>query len=372
MPRVLFVPLPELGHILPTISVAHYLVSRGCEVIYFTAPQFNEVIRRAGASVIPMVQQEDIGKMYSAQHIWNQLIPMTGVMSGMDSKRRRLTGLLRNLMEQKPFAQVFLDRRIVTSYGCRVGDILDERRCLLFSTSLPNWNESERESSEPPILAFCPEELEIPKFRHRYAGLHYVEPSVRPDDEEGLEKVDSTRKLVLISFGSQSIRYRKLETRFAAVAELARRQPLLQFVLATGTVPSHFLGDLSTRPLNLVVYEQVPQRRLLDKASVFVTHGGLGSIKEAIMACVPMVVLPASHDQPFNAMRVRHHGLGEAIFPERETTDALESALLMMLSGRFERNLRIMQECFVACEAKKPSHRYMESCLKEDSTIKPV
>jgi UDP:flavonoid glycosyltransferase YjiC (YdhE family) len=365
MSRVLFVPLPELGHILPTISVAQHLVSLGCEVVYFTAPQFLDVIRRAGASVAPMLSQENTTRMYSAQHIWSQFAPTTG----MGAKRRRLTTLLRDLSAEAPFMQVFLDYRLVKNYGFCVADIIDEHRCLLFATSLPNWNEIERKSAEPPILAFCPEELEVPKFRHRCAGLHYVEPSVRSTDEEGFKQLDWGRRLVLISFGSQSIRYRRLKEHFGTVAELARKQPRLQFVLATGTVPSQFLSDLAAPPPNLFVHEKVPQRNLLDKASAFITHGGLGSIKEAITAGVPMIVIPASHDQPFNAMRIRYHKLGEAIFPEQVTPGALESALQLTLSGTFERTLRNMQECFVAAEAKKRSHAHIEPRLTKNQMV---
>jgi UDP:flavonoid glycosyltransferase YjiC (YdhE family) len=41
-----------------------------------------------------------------------------------------------------------------------------------------------------------------------------------------------------------------------------------------------------------------------------VTHGGLGSIKECVMHAVPMLVFPLDVDQPGNAARVVHHGLG--------------------------------------------------------------
>lgn len=81
------------------------------------------------------------------------------------------------------------------------------------------------------------------------------------------------------------------------------------------------------------------------------------------MVGVPMVVLPASYDQPFNAMRVRYHGLGEAIFPETQTVETIETAVLAALSGRYNTNMRAMQESFIAAEARKPSHALIEAHL---------
>jgi UDP:flavonoid glycosyltransferase YjiC (YdhE family) len=116
-------------------------------------------------------------------------------------------------------------------------------------------------------------------------------------------------------------------------------------------------------PANLVVCERVPQLSLLRNTHVFITHGGLGSVKEAIMAGVPMLVLPESHDQPYNAMRIRYHGLGEAIFPEKQTVDSIETAMLSALSGRYDRNIHTMQECFIAIESARPSRSIIEAYL---------
>lgn len=54
------------------------------------------------------------------------------------------------------------------------------------------------------------------------------------------------------------------------------------------------------------------------------------------MAGVPMIILPSVFDQPYNAMRVRYHKLGEAIFPEHCNTNTLEDALLHALSGEYD------------------------------------
>jgi len=49
---------------------------------------------------------------------------------------------------------------------------------------------------------------------------------------------------------------------------------------------------------------------LLSGASLAVLHGGLGGIKESILAGVPMLLVPFVFDQRPNAERIAFHGLG--------------------------------------------------------------
>jgi zeaxanthin glucosyltransferase len=49
---------------------------------------------------------------------------------------------------------------------------------------------------------------------------------------------------------------------------------------------------------------------MLGRASIMITHGGLGGVKEAIFFGVPMIVFPCRWDQPHNAARIVYHGLG--------------------------------------------------------------
>lgn len=59
-------------------------------------------------------------------------------------------------------------------------------------------------------------------------------------------------------------------------------------------------------------FTRVPQLEVLKKADLFITHGGLGSIKEAIEYEVPMLVYPLDlqYDQNGNGLKVELHGIG--------------------------------------------------------------
>jgi UDP:flavonoid glycosyltransferase YjiC (YdhE family) len=45
-------------------------------------------------------------------------------------------------------------------------------------------------------------------------------------------------------------------------------------------------------------------------SNLFITHGGLGALKETIMYGVPALVIRFDKDQPENAARVAYHRLG--------------------------------------------------------------
>ena len=82
---------------------------------------------------------------------------------------------------------------------------------------------------------------------------------------------------------------------------------------------------------NVELHQQLPQQQLLKRAAAFVTHGGLSSIKEGILAGIPMIVTPEVFDQPFNAMRAVYHRLAPAIFTDEMNARALELALNSIL-----------------------------------------
>ena len=70
------------------------------------------------------------------------------------------------------------------------------------------------------------------------------------------------------------------------------------------------LGDI---PDNFIVLPSVPQLQVLQSADVFVTHGGMNSVQEAIYYGMPMVVVPQQTEQMLNGRRVQALGAGLVI-----------------------------------------------------------
>jgi MGT family glycosyltransferase len=73
-----------------------------------------------------------------------------------------------------------------------------------------------------------------------------------------------------------------------------------------GTDVSQFAGA----PPNFMFAQAVPQLAVLERASVFVTHAGLNSMHESLLAGVPMVAVPQQFEQLHNALAMTHGGAG--------------------------------------------------------------
>jgi zeaxanthin glucosyltransferase len=93
---------------------------------------------------------------------------------------------------------------------------------------------------------------------------------------------------------------------------------------------------------NLYFFNTVPQLKVLSKAALFISHGGLNSIKEAIYHGVPLLIYPVSDDVDHkgNAARVFYHGLGLRGVMEDESQDDIERKITELLSNPvYKRNL---------------------------------
>ncbi|WP_229398858.1 glycosyltransferase [Micromonospora okii] len=137
-----------------------------------------------------------------------------------------------------------------------------------------------------------------------------------------LDRIDPDRPLVYVSFGT--IFY--------------RRPDLLRTVIigaaATGAQVIAAVGDLAEElalPDEVLTAPYLPQREVLERADVFITHGGYNSVAESIRAATPMLVIPLAVDQPVQAYFVGRAGFGTALEPARVTGQAVAAAVTDLL-----------------------------------------
>lgn len=97
-------------------------------------------------------------------------------------------------------------------------------------------------------------------------------------------------------------------------------------VMATGQVDPSTLGPA---PPNFEVLAFAPQLEVLREASLFLTHGGMNSVSEALWNEVPLLVFPQHGDQHLVAARVAELGAGLTLRPPD-----IEPHKLRELAGR--------------------------------------
>ena len=144
-------------------------------------------------------------------------------------------------------------------------------------------------------------------------GRLYVGACVDPQRaEEGYDwsRVDASRPLVYCSIGShggywnQPNRLRLVR----AAVEAFKIRPWYQLLLQlTGQQDENLLGAL---PENVLAAPWFPQLEALSRSALMMTHGGFGSVREALFYGVPMILFPCGVDQPGNAARVVLLGAG--------------------------------------------------------------
>ena len=77
-------------------------------------------------------------------------------------------------------------------------------------------------------------------------------------------------------------------------------------------------------PKDVIVSEHVPQQHILAKhASLFITHCGLNSALEGLVAACPMIGIPLANDQYGVAERLKFHGVGLSIKKKKLGTTSL-------------------------------------------------
>jgi UDP:flavonoid glycosyltransferase YjiC (YdhE family) len=182
----------------------------------------------------------------------------------------------------------------------------------------------------------CPRGLDFP--RADAERLHWIEPCVLRDEPAlgAQPEAGDPRPLIFASLGSQVHRVPWAEMWFRQVAAVLARRSDWHGILAVGEALAPRLADRAI-PGRLSIVAWAPQRLVLDRAAVALIHGGLGSVKECIVAGVPMALFPTGHDQVGNALRVAARGLGLVGSPRGGRRPKIEAMVETLLGDRVRR-----------------------------------
>jgi zeaxanthin glucosyltransferase len=173
------------------------------------------------------------------------------------------------------------------------------------------------------------------------AWFHYVGP-LRPADEpeQSLDYAISPRRpFVFASLGT--LQGGRISV-FRAIAQ-ACKDVDVQLLIA-------HCGHLNQRQAERLgatwVTDFAPQRAVLARATVAITHAGLNTVLDALSFGVPLLAIPIAFDQPGTAARIAHTGTGERLSPRFLTAAKVRRALERLLADpRYgEHAARIGQE----------------------------
>ena len=129
-----------------------------------------------------------------------------------------------------------------------------------------------------------------------------IDARTRPDPFD-FARLDG-RPLILISMGTVQF----LNDRFFRLCMDTFADYPAQFLLAAG--PGSDVNRFGPVPDNFIVQQTFPQMPVLERAALFITHCGLGSVHETLWNGVPFVAVPQHFEQLRNALAAERHGAG--------------------------------------------------------------
>ena len=362
--KVAFAIIPEKGHIHPYIGPAQALADAGHEVVVAAPGDISAQIARAGLVFRPDLirlgasdrvtcgaELVDLIQDGERLHRWIEQLLLGGLPDGVqplrDWYRREAADVIvadplyyaaaiAAQVEGLPWASVSnsLNPVILPEFDSallRTVEQLGERRSALFRGFGIAARFAGCDVLSPYLnIAFATQAL----VGKPPACVTLVGPSAplhARGDETALAPILTSRPVIYVSFGSQICFWPDVFEKIYAAGLLLQAH----LVMA--------IGDLVDDPRwftpreHCHIYRYAPQRDVLKRAAVFVTHGGANSVTEAIAAGVPMLVAPMCNDQFHQAFFVERAGIGTVEDLLQAPTEQIAERLRHLLTSSIVR-----------------------------------
>ncbi|EYB99345.1 hypothetical protein Y032_0123g1153 [Ancylostoma ceylanicum] len=146
-------------------------------------------------------------------------------------------------------------------------------------------------------------------------------PEAKPLSKEWNDVLSLRRATVLISFGSVAPSINMPEEMKRAIIDVVKSYSNITFIWKYEQPDDPLVANVQ----NLFVSKWTPQSDLLadDRLSLFITHGGAGSMMEAATHGKPLIVVPLFGDQTRNAKLVEKYGFGILLEKSRMVQSAV-------------------------------------------------
>ncbi len=353
--RILFTTVQFSGHFHPLVPVARAAVAAGHEVAFACAPSFMPIVERVGFRAFPAGFDDRGRPLY-------ELFP--GFLKGIATEGawalpNVFVGLYAMAMtpDLLTIARAWHPDLIVRETheygGCVAAEVLGIPHASLRTGSpssryglrhlvtepLARLRELNGLPPDPDVaMPFRYLHLAAEPPRFRLAG-EPVAPTAHPLRPVNFESGDEQlppwiadlpdRTTIYATLGTMASRRPDARALFTAMLEALRDEPV-NLILTVGR--DNDPADFGPQPENVHIARFIPQSALLPHCDLVVHQGGLGSVTGALNAGLPMVVIPVSADQPYNAACCAALGVGRVIAPDERTPEAIRAAVRAVLA----------------------------------------
>ena len=182
----------------------------------------------------------------------------------------------------------------------------------------------------PPELNLVYTLREYQPYENEFSDKQYkfLGPSIYDRKEVDFDFVKGINPVIYISLGTV---LKGAKSFFQDCIE-AFRDENVDVIISVGQ--KFDVRKLKNIPSNVHIYNSVPQLQVLTMADVFVTHGGMNSISEALTFGTSMVVIPFVSDQPVNARYMEKLGVGKVLNYSEVNRDVLKNTVFSVMGDK--------------------------------------
>jgi len=350
----------EYGHVNPTLGTVRELVARGYRVSYTTSPEFARCIELAGATPVlfePRVTKEKplpenlayVNEEFAKEAYDNY----PKMMLAFNNDRPDVIAYDMFGWHGKALAYLWnIPSVLIMPTHVSYEGIFEEWHSIPLDKqpSPPILERMLRDNDlKLPIEPFMTDHENVIAYipRSFQEKLDTIDPStvfVGPDIEgrtphTGWTPPQTDNPIVVISLGT--IFNNQPSFFHTCIKAFADTEWHVILVIGRYTDAEEF-GKL---PPNIEIHRSIPQLEVLQIASLFVTHAGMGSIMESVYYGVPMIAVPQMAEQRTNAKRIQALNLGKYL-PREDITAAnlLSYAREVKANPNYQRNISLLQK----------------------------
>lgn len=342
MSKIVIVSLPAFGHVIPMLGPIAELVRRGDDVVVYDDAEFEKLFTATGARFVAypagVVTMLDFARALKSGNLINALELLLGATPPLTDF------LLQRLPGERPDVVVYDAAAIWGSIAAKTLKLrtVSDSPIFVFELfrHLLGWRElwGHTKSFVPRLPRIIVALSKLNRFGWRNLPLYtptfplrgdrsivltsrelhpksplFNDPSwvfpgasidarTRPDTFD-FSRLDG-RPVILVSMGTVQFLH---DSFFRLCMDTFADYPA-QFLLAAG--PGSDVARFGTVPENFIVQQTFPQLPVLERATLFITHAGLGSVHETLWNGVPFVAVPQHFEQLRNAVPAARQGAG--------------------------------------------------------------
>jgi len=355
--RILFTTVQRHGHFHPLVPIARAAVAAGHEVAVACAASFIPHVERAGFQAFP-AGFDDRGRSTAELFPGFRTIPEHAIASWTIPNvfvAIHAAAMTPDLLTiARDWAPDLIVRDAMEYGGCLAAEVLGLPHAGVRTGSLTSRYEIRQLIAEPlarlrEVNGLPPDpEVAMPfRYLHLVAeppgfalpGEVVVPTIYRLRPEEAEQSSEATlpawvaelprRPTIYATLGTVFSTYQSGLAIFAAIIA-ALRDESVNLIVTVGRAndPARF----GPQPAHVHIERYIPQGLLLPRCDMVICHGGFNTITGALNAGLPMILVPISTDQPYNAECCAALGVGRVLGPGQRTPEAIRAAVRAVLA----------------------------------------